>query len=232
MLQEDAELGSRLVELRGYIDDLELQFAELAAEFEKSKHWEHQGSNSAIDWIRFHCHMTSNAAADRVAVGERIAEMPESRLAMQNGDIGFAHLTVMARTTNAVGDAFEGRPQLDRDLARPDRGTRGRGRVLAPHRLEDGGALGLRLQPDPNPAPGLGRGRRQSSRADHPRTPAAGIDRPRPPLPVARLRAAGLLVRRTSHRLLGPRRRRRSGEPVLALAPVITGRCTKADGGS
>jgi len=118
MLQEDAELGSRLVELRGYIDDLELQFAELAAEFEKSKHWEHQGSNSAIDWIRFHCHMTSNAAADRVAVGERIPEMPESRLAMQNGDIGFAHLTVMARTANAVGDAFEERPLLD--LARED----------------------------------------------------------------------------------------------------------------
>jgi len=118
MLQEDAELGSRLVELRGYIDDMELKFAELTAEFEKSKHWEHQGSNSAIDWIRFHCHMTSNAAADRVAVGERIPEMPESRLAMQNGDIGFAHLTVMARTANAVGDAFEERPLLD--LARED----------------------------------------------------------------------------------------------------------------
>src|SRR5881296_3722038 len=107
MLQEDAELGSRLVELRGYIDDLELQFAELTAEFEKSKHWEHQGSNSGIDWLRFHCHMTSNAAADRVAVGDRVAQTPESRQAMRAGDIGFAHLTVMARTANAVGDAFD-----------------------------------------------------------------------------------------------------------------------------
>src|SRR5213083_1833954 len=118
MLPADAEIAYRLLELRQFIDSLELEYSRLAAEFEKSKHWEHQGSNSAIDWIRFHCHMTSNAAADRVAVGERIAEMPESRLAMQNGDIGFAHLTVMARTANAVGDAFEERPLLD--LARED----------------------------------------------------------------------------------------------------------------
>src|SRR5437660_12003395 len=71
MAQPDAELASRLLELRQYIDQLELECSQLAAEFEKSKHWEHQGSNSAIDWMRFHCHMTSNAAADRVAVGER-----------------------------------------------------------------------------------------------------------------------------------------------------------------
>src|SRR6266700_3379633 len=116
MLQEDAELGSRLVELRGYIDDLELQFAELAAEFEKSKHWENQGSNSAIDWIRFHCHMTSNAAADRVAVGERAAELVGSRDAMLAGEIGFAHLTVMARTANAVGEAFNEKQLLDKAL--------------------------------------------------------------------------------------------------------------------
>src|SRR5690242_12846735 len=107
MVQEDAELATRLVALRQYIDGLELKFSELAAEFAKSDYWEHQGSNSAIDWLRFHCHMTSNAAADRVAVGARAAEMPESRAAMREGEIGFAHLTVMARTAKAVGDAFK-----------------------------------------------------------------------------------------------------------------------------
>ena len=106
MVREDAELASRLVALRQYIDGLELKFSELAAEFAKSDYWEHQGSNSAIDWLRFHCHMTSHAAADRVAVGERVTQMPESRVAMREGEIGFAHLTVMARTANAVGEAF------------------------------------------------------------------------------------------------------------------------------
>src|SRR3989442_894199 len=107
MAQADAELASRMLELRQYIDQLELEYSQLAADFEKCKHWEHQGANSAIDWMRFHCHMTSNAAADRIAVGERAAEMPESVQAMRAGDIGFAHLTVMARTANAVGEAFD-----------------------------------------------------------------------------------------------------------------------------
>ncbi len=62
MAQPDAELASRMLELRQYIDQLELEYSQLAADFEKCKHWEHQGANSAIDWMRFHCHMTSNAA--------------------------------------------------------------------------------------------------------------------------------------------------------------------------
>jgi Domain of unknown function (DUF222)/HNH endonuclease len=107
MAQPDAELASRLLELRLYIDQLELEFSQLAAEFEKSKHWERNGSTSAIDWMRFHCHMMSNAAADRIAVGDRSDEMLESTQALRAGDIGFAHLTVMARTANAVGDAFD-----------------------------------------------------------------------------------------------------------------------------
>ncbi|HET7419720.1 MAG TPA: DUF222 domain-containing protein [Candidatus Dormibacteraeota bacterium] len=111
LLQEDAELASRLRELRAYIDDLELEFSRLAAEFEKSRQWEDQGSNSGIDWIRFNCHMTSNSAADRVAVGK--ADLAESHQAMLNGDIGFAHLAVMARTAKAVGEAFDERALLD-----------------------------------------------------------------------------------------------------------------------
>lgn len=111
MVQDDAELASRLIELRAYIDDLELEFSQLCAEFEKTKTWDHQGSNSPIDWIRIHCHMTSNAAADRVAVGN--TDLNESHHALHNGDIGFAHLTVMARTAKAVGEAFDERTLLD-----------------------------------------------------------------------------------------------------------------------
>src|SRR5437867_10180246 len=301
MAQPDAELASRLLELRQYIDQLELECSQLAAEFNESKHWERQGSNSAIDWMRFHCHMTSNAAADRVAVGERAAEMPESVQAMRAGDIGFAHLTVMARTANAVGEAFNEeqllqlardnspgkfhykclhyrhsvnsnqyakeqaelaetnilhmnrrddgsffltgfldpvggavvrsaleplartlgkddhrlRPQrmadalielaghkqkdpdagheLDRDLARPHRRAWCGERVLAPHLLEDGRALGLRLQPDQSSDAGLGGDRCRPGGAHDQRPQAAGARRPRPALPLARLRATGLL---------------------------------------
>ena len=113
MRQEDAELASRLQELRAYIDDLELEFSSLAAEFEKCDHWQLQGSNSGLDWIRFHCHMTSKAAADRVAVGKLRSDLAESVQAMRAGDVGFAHLMVMARTADAVGEAFDERALLD-----------------------------------------------------------------------------------------------------------------------
>ena len=106
MAQPDAEKAFRLIDLRQYIDGLELEFSQVAAEFKESDHWKQRGETSAIDWIRINCHMTSNAAADRIAVGERCDDMAQSVQAMHAGDIGFAHLTVMARTANAV-DVFD-----------------------------------------------------------------------------------------------------------------------------
>jgi len=57
--------------------------------------------------MRFNGHVTSGAAANSVAVGEAIQRMPKSVEAMAGGEIGFGHLTVMARTAEALGDRFE-----------------------------------------------------------------------------------------------------------------------------
>ncbi len=104
---EGALFALELVGLRQQIDRLELKFSAVAAAFDKTEHWDEEGSNSAIDWMRFNCRMTSTAAADRLAVGVRLADLAQSTEAMAAGDIGFAHLTVMARTANAVGKAFD-----------------------------------------------------------------------------------------------------------------------------
>src|SRR5882672_3366530 len=101
------EIAYQLITLRKVIDQLEIKFSKLAAEFVKTDFSDYEGAASPYDWIRFNCHMTSNAAGDRVAVGERVADMPESSQAMDEGEIGFAHLTVMARTADAVGKAFD-----------------------------------------------------------------------------------------------------------------------------
>jgi hypothetical protein len=102
---------------KGHAIDMQLlSFAQEAAEFAATDAWEEDGSASAIDWIRFNCHMTSNAAADRIAVGERIEQLPESQQAIVSGQIGFAHVTVMARTANAVGDNFNEATLIDKAL--------------------------------------------------------------------------------------------------------------------
>ena len=100
-------LAMELVGLRQQIDRMELRFSELAVAFKKTDHWDDEGSVSAVDWIRFNCRMTSNAAGDRIAVGERLVDLGRSRRAMDEGEIGFAHMTVMARTASEVGEAFD-----------------------------------------------------------------------------------------------------------------------------
>ena len=100
------ELADDLIRMRHEIDVMELGFAMKAAAFAATDYYDRAGSVSPIDWIRFNCHMTSNSAAERVAVGERMGAMPESFQALADGRIGFAHLSVMARTANAVGSKF------------------------------------------------------------------------------------------------------------------------------
>src|SRR5882672_2955650 len=111
-----AELGMELIRLARERDLIELRFSLIASEFASTGHYDKEGFISPIDWIRFNCHMTSNAAADRVAVGERMGELTETTDAMVSGQIGFAHMTVMARTANALGDRFTESALLDKAL--------------------------------------------------------------------------------------------------------------------
>src|SRR5450759_385328 len=100
-------LRERLIQRRRVIDLQEVAFAREAADFAASEAWDEDGSVSAIDWMRFNCHMTAGAAANAVAVGESLERIPESHQAVVDGEIGFAHLAVMARTAEALGERFD-----------------------------------------------------------------------------------------------------------------------------
>src|SRR5258706_10556682 len=96
-----------LVLRRRVIDLQEIAFAREAAEFAASDAWDEDGSVSAIDWMRFTCHMNAGAAANSIAVGERLERMPESHQAVVDGEIRFAHLATMAPTAEALCDRFD-----------------------------------------------------------------------------------------------------------------------------
>jgi hypothetical protein len=100
-------LRERLLQRRLVIDLQEIAFAREAAEFAAGDAWDEDGSVSAIDWLRFHCHMGAGAAANAIAVGEMIEKLPESDQAVVDGEIGFAHLATMARTAEALGERFD-----------------------------------------------------------------------------------------------------------------------------
>src|SRR5437879_13193524 len=100
------DLGEQLILLQRQIDLLLLEHSRVAAEFAQGAQWADEGSNTAIDWIRFNCNLTEKAAGDRIAVGSRQAEIAASVKAMESGEIGFSHLAVMARTSSAPGPRF------------------------------------------------------------------------------------------------------------------------------
>src|SRR5258708_33554793 len=103
----NALLRERLFQSRRVIDLLEIAFAREAAEFAASDAWDEDGSVSAIDWMRFNCHMKAGAAANSIAVGEMLEKLPESHQAVFDGEIGFAHLATMARTAEALRERFD-----------------------------------------------------------------------------------------------------------------------------
>ena len=96
------EVGWELIHLRHQCDRLELDFSMSAAAFAGSDEYDRQGSVSSIDWVRHQCHMGGGAAADRVAVGQLASALPKSVRATVEGEIGFAHLALIARTGAAV----------------------------------------------------------------------------------------------------------------------------------
>src|SRR5580704_7841955 len=97
----------RLLQRRFVIDMQEIAFAREAAEFAASDAWDEDGSVSAIDWLRFNCHMNAGAAANAIAVGELLERLPESHQAVVDGEIGFAHFATMARTAEALQERFD-----------------------------------------------------------------------------------------------------------------------------
>src|SRR2546430_2305043 len=96
------ELTADLRELARGRNLLDPKFSHMAAAFAATDEFDREGSYSPIHWIRTNCHMTGGAAADRVAVGEQVATVPETVGAMAAGQIGFPHLALIAREAEAL----------------------------------------------------------------------------------------------------------------------------------
>jgi len=100
--RQPQELAAELKAIRHGQDLLELEFAETAAAFSKTEEYDEQGSVSPIDWIRHQCRMSTGAVWNSLAVGEHLDDLPRSVEAVESAEIGYAHLTLMARTAQSV----------------------------------------------------------------------------------------------------------------------------------
>ena len=98
----EATRAERLVEMARGLSVLQLMFAKEAAAFAATDDYQLEGSVSAIDWLRIHCHLTGPQAANYVAAGAHFDELAQSVVALALGKVGFGHLVVMARTADAL----------------------------------------------------------------------------------------------------------------------------------
>src|SRR5260221_7834383 len=99
-----AQIGKELVQLRHVIDLVEVEFAKLSGRFAETSEWDDGGFFSPIHWIRVNCHLGGGAAADRIAVGERLVELPPSPAAPDEGGIGFSHPALIPPANGAGPD--------------------------------------------------------------------------------------------------------------------------------
>jgi uncharacterized protein DUF222/HNH endonuclease len=125
------DLTARLKRRRYVIDRLNLEFSKdagrLAAEFAADDAGDRLDAPTAGEWIRHNCKMSRSAAYDCINVGEQLRRLPKCADAVAAGTIGFAHLSVIARTASAlVGSTPESAFDEDDLLERARESSAGR----------------------------------------------------------------------------------------------------------
>jgi hypothetical protein len=101
----DAALGEELIALRRHIDRLEYEFSRRLFRFDRARGYASEGATSAVSWLRVQCRLFGQAAAQRVEVARKLPELPQTERALRDGEIGFQHVAVIARSAEEVGVA-------------------------------------------------------------------------------------------------------------------------------
>jgi HNH endonuclease len=105
-------LGVVAEELRRLLrrrDQLSLEASRLAGELERLGYGEAMGSISTVDWIRHECQLGYQSATDLVCLGLEMESLADSVAAVQDSEIGFQHLVLIARTRRALSESAQWR---------------------------------------------------------------------------------------------------------------------------
>ncbi|MCA1683377.1 MAG: HNH endonuclease, partial [Actinobacteria bacterium] len=100
-----AEVAEGLRSLRHACNLLELEFSVESAAFAATYQCDEYGAYSPIYWIRHECQMSGRTASDALCVGEQLATLPGSVEAMEERQIGFGHLALLASTARSVAES-------------------------------------------------------------------------------------------------------------------------------
>jgi hypothetical protein len=100
--QPGTDLGAEMESLAHFQDLVSLTVSGLAGQLAESPVPAMEGFASPVGWLRHETRMATGVAADRVAVGLNLEQLPESRAALERGEIGFAHLALIAHMADDI----------------------------------------------------------------------------------------------------------------------------------
>jgi hypothetical protein len=99
----DAALGNDLVSLRRVLDRIEAEFIRRLERFDRQHGALAEGAVSTVSWLRSTCGLTAGAAADRVRMARRLADLPAATASFRAGRAAFANVSLIARLADEVG---------------------------------------------------------------------------------------------------------------------------------
>lgn len=111
--QPGPDQRAELIGLAHFRDLVDLLVAKESGQLAGSEIWEEDGYTSPVAWLRYETKMATGVAADRIAVGTQLDQVPAGVAAVEGGEIGFAHLALMARLAESIRHGhFDERPLL------------------------------------------------------------------------------------------------------------------------
>jgi hypothetical protein len=103
---DGVELGELLILIReAGIDPLEAAFATGVRRFDKSGEYAADGALNVTAWLKWKCKLSGGAAAERVEISKQLERLPQTEAAFADGQLGYQHVALMARTAQNVGAA-------------------------------------------------------------------------------------------------------------------------------
>ena len=120
----DARLEEDFAELQRSCEQLEVERLRRLAEIERRATFKRDGHLSAASWLASQFKVGWGTARESVRTARALEEMPETRKALEEGDVSMSGAKVLLAARDADPDPLDERPPADRRVLAPGGRTR------------------------------------------------------------------------------------------------------------